>query len=282
MAAPEASTTALEFFTSAWKNLSKSAADMACGSAPWAWICACTLGVASSLLTSVLSLVTMGGRQVAWAKQAYQVLDIKSCIAEFGHGGHIGQRRAALGRGHGSKACSACPALIWPSPMARTTPAERHCRQRIEHGGVRALVGHVGERQACGFLEQHGGDVDAGAAAGRAGFELAGLGRGDEDGRVGDVGNRRQVGAGVPGQAFVQVVAQHHIVFLAHDDGPLAGGAALVASVMPMVPPAPARLSATTVQWFCSVSFCAMMRERMSVPPPGGKGTIIRTGLLPG
>ncbi len=56
-------------------------------------------------------------------------------------------------------------------------------------------------------------------------------------------------------------------------------GAAFTASVMPMVPPAPARLSGTTVQCSVSVSLVATRRERMSVPPPGGKGTMRRTGL---
>ncbi len=48
----------------------------------------------------------------------------------------------------------------------------------------------------------------------------------------------------------------------------------------PIVPPAPGRFSTTT---FCpnfSPSFCESARARMSVAPPAGKGTIMRTGLL--
>src|SRR3954466_11793667 len=46
-----------------------------------------------------------------------------------------------------------------------------------------------------------------------------------------------------------------------------------------MLPPAPARLSATTCTPHDSVSRCAARRPRMSVGPPGGNGMMKRTGL---
>src|SRR6218665_1045663 len=56
-------------------------------------------------------------------------------------------------------------------------------------------------------------------------------------------------------------------------------GAALAALPRPRLPPAPGRLSTTTLQRFCSAIFCATVRAIMSVPPPGGNGTIRRIGL---
>ena len=46
------------------------------------------------------------------------------------------------------------------------------------------------------------------------------------------------------------------------------------------MPPAPALFSTTIVQPVDSDSCFATWRETMSVPPPGGKGTISRIGLL--
>src|SRR5258706_15467727 len=46
-----------------------------------------------------------------------------------------------------------------------------------------------------------------------------------------------------------------------------------------MLPPAPARLSATTCTPHTSVRRCAARRPRMSVGPPGGNGTMKRTGF---
>src|SRR5689334_17824804 len=45
-----------------------------------------------------------------------------------------------------------------------------------------------------------------------------------------------------------------------------------------MLPPAPPRLSTTTCHPTDSLSLFAINRERMSVPPPGGNGTIILIG----
>src|SRR3954467_14325821 len=45
-----------------------------------------------------------------------------------------------------------------------------------------------------------------------------------------------------------------------------------------MVPVAPALFSTMTVVFQMSCSFCAMMRARMSVPPPGEKPTMMRIG----
>src|SRR6218665_4075512 len=59
-------------------------------------------------------------------------------------------------------------------------------------------------------------------------------------------------------------------------------GADLAALPRPRLPPAPGRLSTTTLQRFCSAIFCATVRAIMSVPPPGGNGTIRRIGLPPG
>src|SRR5262245_39883644 len=47
---------------------------------------------------------------------------------------------------------------------------------------------------------------------------------------------------------------------------------------MPMLAPAPGRLSTTTVCPNPSVSFCASSRATMSVPPAGGNGTRMRSG----
>src|SRR6187549_2361645 len=47
-----------------------------------------------------------------------------------------------------------------------------------------------------------------------------------------------------------------------------------------MVPPAPPRLSITTCWPRISESFAASGRATVSVPPPGGNGTIILIGLL--
>src|SRR5471032_2549957 len=48
---------------------------------------------------------------------------------------------------------------------------------------------------------------------------------------------------------------------------------------MPMLPPAPARLSTTTCWPSDSESFCAMMRAMTSVGPPGAKPTMMRIGF---
>jgi hypothetical protein len=58
-------------------------------------------------------------------------------------------------------------------------------------------------------------------------------------------------------------------------------GAALATSAVPMLPPAPARLSTTTVCFQISPSFCASRRATTSVLPPGAKGTT-RVTLLVG
>ena len=57
-------------------------------------------------------------------------------------------------------------------------------------------------------------------------------------------------------------------------------GAALATTLLPMVPPAPARLSAMTVHLSCSFNLVAIKRDKMSVPPPGGKGTMKRIGRV--
>ena len=54
----------------------------------------------------------------------------------------------------------------------------------------------------------------------------------------------------------------------------------MTASVMPMVPPAPGLFSITKFHLCCSVSLLVTKRAMMSVPPAGGKGTIMRIGLL--
>jgi hypothetical protein len=46
-----------------------------------------------------------------------------------------------------------------------------------------------------------------------------------------------------------------------------------------MVPPAPPRFSTTTCCFSASESFCAMGRAKMSVEPPGGKGTTSLMGF---
>jgi hypothetical protein len=48
---------------------------------------------------------------------------------------------------------------------------------------------------------------------------------------------------------------------------------------MPIAAPAPARFSTTTGCFRVSESFCAAARENVSVGPPGGKGTIQRSGF---
>src|SRR5687768_217319 len=57
-------------------------------------------------------------------------------------------------------------------------------------------------------------------------------------------------------------------------------GLARAASSVPIRPLAPPRLSTTTGWPQPSESFCATVREMMSVPPPGGNGTMRRTGRL--
>src|SRR6185436_17930696 len=57
-------------------------------------------------------------------------------------------------------------------------------------------------------------------------------------------------------------------------------GGDLAAASTPMLPPAPGRLSTTTVHLLASVSFCATTRDMMSVPPAGGNGTISLIGLF--
>src|SRR2546423_2679924 len=54
-------------------------------------------------------------------------------------------------------------------------------------------------------------------------------------------------------------------------------GAALATEALPMMPPPPVRFSTTTLclKWLCSTS--AASRPRMSVEPPGVKGTTIVT-----
>ena len=55
-------------------------------------------------------------------------------------------------------------------------------------------------------------------------------------------------------------------------------GAAFAAASEPIEPPAPGRLSISTDCARPSESFCARARARISVEPPGGKGTIRRIG----
>ena len=57
-------------------------------------------------------------------------------------------------------------------------------------------------------------------------------------------------------------------------------GAALAASAAPMLPPAPPRFSITTVWPHISPSFWPTIRAEMSVAPPGGNGTMSRTGFV--
>ena len=46
----------------------------------------------------------------------------------------------------------------------------------------------------------------------------------------------------------------------------------------PMLPPAPALFSTTKFQWVSRASLSARLRETVSVPPPGVKGTTKRMG----
>src|SRR6266513_1206322 len=57
-------------------------------------------------------------------------------------------------------------------------------------------------------------------------------------------------------------------------------GSASAAALVPMLPPEPPRLSTMTGWLHFSASFCAIGRARMSLPPPGGKGTVSLTGLV--
>src|SRR5262245_1892209 len=56
-------------------------------------------------------------------------------------------------------------------------------------------------------------------------------------------------------------------------------GSAFAAAAVPIMVPAPGRVSTITGWPHCSVSFCPMTRARMSVDPPGANGTIILIGL---
>jgi hypothetical protein len=57
-------------------------------------------------------------------------------------------------------------------------------------------------------------------------------------------------------------------------------GAARATCVMPMMPPAPAWFSTTTVCRNDSDSSWPMRRARMSLPEPGAKGTMKRISAL--
>src|SRR6185503_2704760 len=57
-------------------------------------------------------------------------------------------------------------------------------------------------------------------------------------------------------------------------------GSALAATSVPIVPLAPARFSTTTPCPHASCSFAPTTRATMSVPPPGGKATMIFTGFV--
>ena len=52
-------------------------------------------------------------------------------------------------------------------------------------------------------------------------------------------------------------------------------GSALATYSVPMMVPAPGRFSTMTVPPSCLAISCASVREMMSVPPPGAKGTTI-------
>src|SRR5688572_31684028 len=56
-------------------------------------------------------------------------------------------------------------------------------------------------------------------------------------------------------------------------------GADFAARSVPTMPAAPARLSTTTCWPRYSESLGLIVRATMSVPPPGGKATMMRTGL---
>src|SRR5687767_7962272 len=56
-------------------------------------------------------------------------------------------------------------------------------------------------------------------------------------------------------------------------------GADFAARSVPTMPAAPARLSTTTCWPRDSESLELIVRATMSVPPPGGKATMMRTGL---
>ena len=56
-------------------------------------------------------------------------------------------------------------------------------------------------------------------------------------------------------------------------------GADFAAMSVPMLPPAPGRLSTTTAYPSCSVSFWLTSRATILEPPPGGKGSMSRIGL---
>src|SRR5262245_33312939 len=51
---------------------------------------------------------------------------------------------------------------------------------------------------------------------------------------------------------------------------------------MAMLPPAPGRLSGTTLWPSCLLSASAMIRAKMSVEPPAANGTIMRIGAAAG
>ena len=69
------------------------------------------------------------------------------------------------------------------------------------------------------------------------------------------------------------------VIDLTHHDV-VAFVVARAASTRPIVPPAPALFSTTTVHPVDFASSVATSRDEMSVPPPGGNGTIRRIGLV--
>src|SRR5258708_16003857 len=72
--APEDSTICLDCLKSAWNILSKSATLMDWGSAPWVWMASRTSGMASSLFTSALTLVTMADRKSTRLNSSHQII----------------------------------------------------------------------------------------------------------------------------------------------------------------------------------------------------------------
>ena len=215
--------------------------------------------------------------------------------AGLGEGGHVGQAGHALGPGHGQRHQAA--GLRVRQRRGQVVVQHVHLAgQRVVQRRTDATVGHVHQVGARGHLEQLAHHVRDRAVAGRRIGQLAGfaLGQLDEVGDVPgrdfrvdghDVGHGGQVRDGREVLLAIerQVRVDGRVDAVRADGGDSQGiavrraagnkGAADRAAGAP-------RFSTTTV-WPSSLpSLSAYRRPTMSVVPPGGKGTIRRTGLL--
>jgi hypothetical protein len=111
-----------------------------------------------------------GGRHV----DAVPGADFHIAQTRFGHGRHLGQLRVALGRSDRQSAQLAGLDLAYD----RGHGVEAHLHlaaDQIDQGRGAALVGHVGDLNACGILEHLGSDMLGAARAAAGEIDLTGI-----------------------------------------------------------------------------------------------------------